>query len=104
MGPPPPPSSSSSLSSPLPGKAGEQLNHPHREGDILAWQGAEEAHQDREQIHEIIAIANAIVGVRCCQDLGELVGLHMSLAVLSSVAKVVDEHRRSALKGVYLGC
>ena len=36
--------------SPLPGKAGEQLNHPHREGDILAWQGAEEAHQDREQI------------------------------------------------------
>ena len=34
-------------------------------------------------LHEIIAIANAIVGVRCCQDLGELVGLHMSLAVHS---------------------
>ena len=33
-----------------PGKAGQQLDHPHREGDVLAWQGAEEAHQDGEQV------------------------------------------------------
>ena len=33
-----------------PGKAGQQLDHPHREGDVLAWQGAEKAHQDGEQV------------------------------------------------------
>ena len=33
-----------------PGEAGQQLDHPHREGDVLAWQGAEKAHQDGEQV------------------------------------------------------
>ena len=27
-----------------PCKAGQQLNHPHREGNVIAWQRAEKAH------------------------------------------------------------
>ena len=31
-------------------EARQQLDHPHREGNVIARQGAEQAHQDGEQV------------------------------------------------------
>ena len=43
---------------------GEKLNHPHGEGNVLAREGSEETHQDREEIHQVVPISHPIVGIR----------------------------------------
>lgn len=58
--------------------------------------------EDEDGLHEVVSIADPIVGVRSGENLGKLVGFDMGLAVLPVVAKVVDKHWGGALECVHL--
>ena len=58
--------------------------------------------RNEDGLHEVVSIANTIVGVGSRENLWKLVWFDMGLAVFAPVAKVVNKHGGSTLQGMHL--
>ena len=74
------------------GEGGEELDEPLREDEVVVWQRPERSGKDREEIDEVVAVADAERDRLRRLLRRPAVDVQLGVGVLAAVAEVVHEH------------